>query len=106
MLNKSFIVGENGTKKIFTHTEYIYCSCLQTHQKRASDPIADGCEPPCGCWVLNSLRTFERAVRGWRDGSAVKSTDCSSRGPEFNSQQPHGGSQPSVMGSDALFWCV
>jgi hypothetical protein len=24
--------------------------------------------------------------------------------PEFNSQQPHGGSQPSVMGSDALFW--
>ena len=23
---------------------------------------------------------------------------CSSRGPELNSQQPHGGSQPSVMG--------
>jgi hypothetical protein len=35
-----------------------------------------------------------------------KSTDCSSEGPEFKSQQPHGGSQPSVMGSDALFWCV
>jgi hypothetical protein len=29
----------------------------------------------------------------------VKSIDCSSRDPEFNSQQPHGGSQPSVMGS-------
>jgi hypothetical protein len=43
---------------------------------------------------------------GWRDGSAVKSTDCSSRGPEFNSQQSHGGSQPSVMRSDALFWYV
>ena len=43
---------------------------------------------------------------GWRDGSAVKSTDCSSRGPEFNSQQPHGGSQPSVMGSNVPFWCV
>jgi hypothetical protein len=28
----------------------------------------------------------------------VKSTDCSSRGPEFNSQQPHGASQPSIMG--------
>ena len=28
-----------------------------------------------------------------------------SRGSEFNSQQPHGGLQPSVMGSDAL-WCV
>jgi hypothetical protein len=32
--------------------------------------------------------------------------DCSSRGSEFNSQLPHSGSQPSVMGSDALFWCV
>jgi hypothetical protein len=26
---------------------------LQTLQKRASDPITDGCEPPCGCWELN-----------------------------------------------------
>jgi hypothetical protein len=42
---------------------------------------------------------------GWRDGSEVRSTDCSSRGPEFNSQQPHGGSQPSVMESEALVWC-
>ena len=41
--------------------------------------------------------------RDWRDGSVGESTDCSSRGPEFNSQQPHGGSQPSIMGSDALF---
>jgi hypothetical protein len=43
---------------------------------------------------------------GWRDGSAVRSPDCSSRGLEFNSQQPHGGSQPSVMELNALFWCV
>jgi hypothetical protein len=34
----------------------------------------------------------------------VKSTECFSRGSKFDSQQPHGGSQPSVMGSDALFW--
>jgi hypothetical protein len=40
---------------------------------------------------------------GWRDGSAGKSTDCSSKGPEFKSQHPHGGSQLSVMRSDALF---
>jgi len=26
-------------------------------------------------------------------------------GPELNSQQPHGGSQPYVMGSNAFFWC-
>ena len=40
--------------------------------------------------------------KGWRNGSEVKSTDCSSRGPEFNSQQPYGGSQPSVMRSNGL----
>jgi hypothetical protein len=44
--------------------------------------------------------------RGWWDGSVVKSADCSSKGPEFKSQQPHGGSQPSVTKSDALFWSV
>ena len=26
--------------------------------------------------------------------------------PELNSQQSHGGSQPSIMRSDALFWCA
>jgi hypothetical protein len=36
----------------------------------------------------------------------LRALDCSPRGPEFNSQQPHGGSQPSVMGFDALFWYV
>jgi hypothetical protein len=35
---------------------------------------------------------------GWKDDSAVKSTDYSSRGPEFNFQQPHDGSRPSVIG--------
>ena len=41
---------------------------------------------------------------GWRDGSVVTRISCSSGGPEFNSQQPHGSSGPSVMRSDALFW--
>jgi hypothetical protein len=42
-------------------------------------------------------------VGGWRDGSVVKSTDCSSKGPEFKSQQPYGGSQSPIMRSDSLF---
>jgi hypothetical protein len=55
--------------------------------------------------VLFSVKKYKNL--GWRDGSAVKSTDCSSEGPEFKSQQQHGGSQPPVMmRSDALFWCV
>jgi hypothetical protein len=32
--------------------------------------------------------------------------NCSSEGPEFKSQQVHGGSQPSVIRSDPLFWGV
>jgi hypothetical protein len=43
---------------------------------------------------------------GWRDGSEDKSTYCSSKGLEFKSQQPHGGSQPSITKSDDLFWSV
>jgi hypothetical protein len=56
-------------------------------------------------WGKNTIQIKDE-IRGWRDGSAVKSTDCSSRGPEFKSQQPHGGSQPSVTRSGALFWSV
>jgi hypothetical protein len=31
-------------------------------QKRASDPITDGCEPPCGFWELNSGPLKEQLV--------------------------------------------
>jgi hypothetical protein len=41
---------------------------------------------------------------GWRDGSEVKNTGRSSKGPEFDSHQPHGGSYLSIMRSGALFW--
>jgi hypothetical protein len=29
---------------------------------------------------------LKKNLRGWRDVSVVKNTDCSSEGPEFNSQ--------------------
>ena len=45
-------------------------------------------------------------TRDWRDGSVFNSTDCSSKGPEFKSQQSQGGSQSPVMRFDALFCCV
>jgi hypothetical protein len=53
-------------------------------------------------WIFRVVRQ----ALGWQDGTAGKSTDYSSEGPEFKSQQPHVGSQPPVMRSDALFWCV
>ena len=40
----------------------LHCSCLQTHQKRASNFITDGCEPLCGCWDLNSGPLEEQLV--------------------------------------------
>jgi hypothetical protein len=49
---------------------------------------------------------FRKETGGWRDGSTVKNTDCSSEGSEFKSQQPNGGSQPFVTRSDTFFWSV
>jgi hypothetical protein len=41
---------------------WVHCSCLQTHQKRASDPITDGYEPPCGSCELNLGPLEEQSV--------------------------------------------
>jgi hypothetical protein len=46
---------------------YLFISCTlslssDTHQKRASDPIIDGYEPPCGCWELNSGPLEEQSL--------------------------------------------
>jgi hypothetical protein len=60
--------------------------------------------PFCTCQIgKNEASQYQKLVECWRDGSAVKSTDCSSEGPQFKSQQPHGGLQPSAMRSDAFF---
>jgi hypothetical protein len=40
----------------------LYVSTLQTLQKRASDLITDGYEPPCGSWDLNSGQLEEQSV--------------------------------------------
>ena len=50
--------------------------------------------------ILVSLKN--QAYGGWRDGLEDKSTDCSSWGPEFNSQQLHGSSQPPMVRSGTL----
>lgn len=49
-----------------------------------------------GLEVVCPSHCHKACAQDWRDGSEVKSTDCSSGGPEFNSQQPHGGSQLSI----------
>jgi hypothetical protein len=56
---------------------------------------------------------LEKYAQDYRRGAGemaqwVRAPDCSSEGPEFKSQQPHGDSQPSVTvtRSDSLFWSV
>jgi hypothetical protein len=52
---------------------------------------------------------FSQLQKNFRAGEMAQqlgNTERSSRGPEFNSQQPHGSSRSCIMGSDALFWCV
>jgi hypothetical protein len=46
---------------IFIYFIYVTLS-LQRCKKRASDPITNGCEPPCGCWELNSRPLEEQSV--------------------------------------------
>jgi hypothetical protein len=45
----------------FMYIGYIIAAFRHT-RKRASDPIIDGCEPPCGCWELNSGPLEEQSV--------------------------------------------
>jgi hypothetical protein len=86
---------------------------LETQETETSRPwwVAPGQIKDTYLWSLLLLFPSIPSLKnpnlgGWRDGSVVKSADCSSEGPEFKSQQPHGGSQPSIMKSDALFWSV
>jgi hypothetical protein len=39
--------------KLFILCIRVSCSCLQRHQKRASDSFTDGCELTCDSWELN-----------------------------------------------------
>jgi hypothetical protein len=80
--------------------------------RRAAGQLTTTWGEVCPCpkpllFLICHIYLFIKKLAGdWRDGPMVKSTDYSSKGPELKSQQPHGGSQPSVMRSDALFWCV
>jgi hypothetical protein len=48
--------------RFFYSCMLVHCSCLQTHQKKAPDPITDGCELPRVCWDLNSGPLEEQSV--------------------------------------------
>ena len=41
---------------------YVSTATVFRHTRRALDPITVGCEPPCGCWKLNSDPLEEHSV--------------------------------------------
>jgi hypothetical protein len=62
-------------------------------------------------FYVDKTGMVKESMRKVREGAVemaqwVRAPDCSSEGQEFKSQQPHGGSQPSVTRSDSLFWSV
>ena len=48
-----------------------FLPCMTAGQKMAPDFITDGCEPPCGCWELNSGPLEEQAMLLTSDPSLV-----------------------------------
>ena len=62
-------------KDLFISCIWVHCHCLQTHQKRASDSITDGCEPLCGCWDLNSGPRTESSA-GMSHAGGVRCDPC------------------------------
>jgi hypothetical protein len=40
----------------------VLSACMPPCQKRVKDLLIDGCEPPCGCWELNSGPLEEQSV--------------------------------------------
>jgi hypothetical protein len=48
-------------------------------------------------YIINNIIIRAGEMAQW-----VRAPDCSSEGQEFKSQQPHGGSQPSITRSDSL----
>jgi hypothetical protein len=84
---------------------FIFLTAMIVFQAHAGVKVYQGVQLNIYSLGLERAQTgkclpHENLDLGWRDGLAGKSTDCSSRGPEFKSQQP------PKMRSDALFWCV
>ena len=50
--------------------------CTPACQKRALDPITDGCEPLCGCWELNLGPLEEQSVLLTAELTLQPPSDC------------------------------
>jgi hypothetical protein len=79
---------------------YFFAKCLHQKDKTFSIHKSKYCNIT---WKRKDGHDKEKVFGAGEIGSAVKSTDYSSKGTKFKSQKPHDGSQPSIMRSDAVF---
>jgi hypothetical protein len=82
-------------------------SIVSAAAQHSADSTAPALHPPLMAKIFTVSTLKRRRLKNnfnWAGETAeqLKSTDCSSRGPKFNSQQPHGGSKPFVMGCPLL----
>jgi hypothetical protein len=61
-VNSARSVPAHSGPKVDLLLYIVHGSCLLMLQKRASDLIMGGCEPPCGCLDLNSGSSEEQSV--------------------------------------------
>ena len=61
-LSFPFFLSFSFFRFIYLFYVYEYNVIVFRYQKRASDPIIGGCEPPYGCWELNSGHLEEQSV--------------------------------------------
>ena len=57
-----------------------------------------------GVVLLGEVLEEGVALRFQKPKPGLRALSGLPRGPEFNSQHPHGGSEPSIMRSGAPFW--
>jgi len=73
------VVVFNFFRFIFYLSEYT--AVIFRHTRRGqSDLITDGCEPPCGCWELNSGPLEEQSVLLTAEPSLQPQETCSYTG--------------------------
>jgi hypothetical protein len=82
------------------------CSSVASVYRKQLSPIGLAMESPTVGWACLPQLALKKMSGAGEMAQWVRAPDCSSEGLKFKSQQPHGGSQPSVTRSDALFWSV
>jgi hypothetical protein len=84
----------------------MYMSWLHMHQ-RVSDLIQDGCEPPCGCWDLNSGPSEEQSVLLTTEPSLQPHIFILRQENKTKQQQQNWGLEPSHLSVLwASFWSI